>query len=80
MTMVMKLTRITATKLKAQLLGVLDEVAASGRPVVVTKYGKPVARLLPIDEESPLTGSVTFLVPEEELIGPIDVAWEADDR
>lgn len=78
--MVMKQSKITASKLKAQLLGVLDEVSASGRPVVVTKFGKPVARLVPVDEKSPLAGSVTFLVSEDELIRPIDADWDADAK
>lgn len=80
MTMVMESgkTTITATKLKAQLLQVLDEVAGAGGPVVVTKFGKPVARLVPIDDEPPLRGSVEYLVDDDDLIKPIDVQWNAN--
>lgn len=31
---------------------VVDEVATSGRPAVVTKHGRPVAAVVPIDQEA----------------------------
>lgn len=30
---------------------VVDEVARTGRPALVTRHGKPVAALVPVDEE-----------------------------
>jgi len=39
---------INATDFKARCLRVLDDVQATGNEVVVTKRGKPVARLVPI--------------------------------
>lgn len=80
MTMVMNPRTITATKLKAQLLGALDDVAASGQPYVVTKHGKPVAKIVPVDSNAPLRGSVKVLVSDEELFAPIDVEWDAMRR
>jgi prevent-host-death family protein len=77
MTIVMKPETYTATKLKAQLLRVLDDVAESGAPVTVTKHGKPVAKIVPIEEPLALRGSVTYLVSDEELIKPLDDAWNA---
>ena len=41
---------IPASRFKAQCLKIMDEVKARREPVVITKKGKPVARLLPIDE------------------------------
>jgi len=76
--MVMSDTVYTASRLKAELLGVLDAVEASGEPVVVTKHGRPIARLVPIVDEGPLRHSVTFLVPDDELLLPIDEGWDAD--
>lgn len=38
---------MTATEFKARCLGVMDEVARTGRPVMITKRGKPVAQLVP---------------------------------
>ncbi len=76
--MVMSDRIYTATRLKAELLGVLDEVEASGRPVTVTKHGRPVARLVPAAEPAPLAGSVTFLVDDETLLAPLDEPWDAE--
>lgn len=46
---------IGAGEFKQRCLSLLDEVGASGEPIVVTKRGKPVARLMPVssrrDEE-----------------------------
>ncbi len=39
---------IAAGKFKDVCLHTLDEVAASRRPIVITKRGRPVARLAPI--------------------------------
>ena len=37
---------ISASEFKAKCLALLDEVAEKGQPLVVTKRGKPVARVL----------------------------------
>lgn len=39
---------LSAGEFKATCLKLMDEVAASGREVIITKRGKPVARLVPI--------------------------------
>lgn len=39
-----------ASAFKARCLAVLDDVARTRTEVVVTKHGKPVARLVPVDE------------------------------
>jgi prevent-host-death family protein len=36
-----------AGEFKAQCLAVMDQVQRSGEPVVITKHGKPVAKLVP---------------------------------
>jgi prevent-host-death family protein len=74
--MVMK--SISASQFKARCLALLDEVAATGQPIVVTKRGKPVARVVAAEAPRPLAGSVTYHVPDEELIAPIDVRWDAE--
>ncbi len=42
-----------AGEFKQTCLKVLDEVGASGEPVVITKRGKPVAQLVPVGPERP---------------------------
>ena len=46
--MVMK--KVAAAKFKEQCLSILDHLEPEG--IVITKHGKPVARLLPIERAS----------------------------
>ena len=43
---------IKASIFKARCLALMDEVAASGEEIVVTKNGKPVSRLVPIKNQA----------------------------
>ena len=52
---------IPAGEFKAQCLALLDEVAETGREIIVTKRGKPVAKVVPIEPPKSLEGSVTVL-------------------
>jgi prevent-host-death family protein len=67
---------LAAGDFKATCLAVLDEVAASGRGVIITKRGKPVARLGPVSprEAKPLAGSVLH---EDDIVSPVAVEWHA---
>ena len=42
---------VNATAFKAHCLAMLDDVRDTRVPLVVTKHGKPVARVVPIDVE-----------------------------
>lgn len=75
MTMVM--IEISASQFKARCLALLDQVAEGGGELVVTKRGRPVARVVPVDEATSLRGTVTYHVSDEELIAPIEVPWDA---
>jgi prevent-host-death family protein len=82
MTRVMAQTfrEITATQFKARCLRLLDEVAESGETLVITKHGRPVARVEPPLRRDDLQGSVKFNISDEELIyfsmGPWDMEQE----
>ena len=71
---------IPAGRFKAQCLKLLDEVAETGEAIVVTKRGKPVARVEAVEEPPSLAGSVVYLVSDEELIAPIDEVWNAESE
>lgn len=45
----MKTRTMPAGKFKAQCLAVMDEVQKSRQAVVITKRGKPVAKLVPVE-------------------------------
>lgn len=80
MTIVMSSRIVSASQFKAQCLAMLDEVAASGEEIVVTKRGRAVARVLAAAEPAGLYGSVSFNVSDEDLIKPIDIEWDAAGR
>jgi prevent-host-death family protein len=79
LTMVMSPSQkeITATQFKARCLRLLDEVAETGEMLVVTKHGRPVARVMPPLKPEDLRGSVKINMSDEELIyfsmGPWDM-------
>jgi prevent-host-death family protein len=43
---------IPAAVFKAECLKLMDEVARTGRSVVITKHGRPVAQLTPVPAQS----------------------------
>jgi prevent-host-death family protein len=47
----MKTKTIPAGTFKARCLAIMDEVAAKRQAVVITKRGKPVAKLVPVEKE-----------------------------
>ncbi len=49
---------IAATEFKAKCLKLMDQVANTHESIVITKRGKPIAKLTPVEQE-----------PERELFG-----------
>ena len=69
---------IPAGRFKAVCLKLLDEVARSHQTVTITKRGRPVAKLVPVEGPPALFGSLAGTVEDHgDLIAPIDVAWNA---
>ena len=69
---------IPAARFKAQVLKLLDEVSETGETIVVTKRGKPVAKVGPVDEPRSLKGSVVYLVDDEELLFSTGEVWDME--
>lgn len=68
--------QIAATKFKEQCLSLLDEVDQDG--IVITKRGKPVAKLIPIGTESAsLIGSLAGKLKIKGDILSTGVHWNA---
>ena len=71
---------IKASEFKAKCLQLMDRVAETGEPIVVTKNGKPVAQLAPL-RKKPETlfglhkGKIEI---EGDIMSPIDVTWNAN--
>lgn len=69
--------QIAAAKFKEQCLSLLDEVDPDG--IVITKHGKPVARLVPIAFDSAsLIGSLAGKVRIKGDILSTKVEWDAE--
>jgi prevent-host-death family protein len=70
--------KVAAAKFKEQCLSILDHLEADG--LVITKHGKPVARLLPIERASAdLIGSLQGTIQITGDIMSTDVKWDAGD-
>ena len=71
-------TTIGAGEFKAKCLQLLDEVAAHREPLVITKRGKPVARLVPMPPDAQLFGALAGSVLDEgDIVAPVDAEWDA---
>ena len=64
---------IKASEFKAKCLALLDDVAEKRETLIVTKRGKPVARIVPAEDPPSLLGTVNVLMSEDEFVrGGID--------
>ena len=71
---------IKASEFKAKCLQLMDEVAASGEEIVITKHGRPVSRLTPYRQRPKSLfgidrGRIEIL---GDIVAPLDEEWEAE--
>jgi prevent-host-death family protein len=75
----MSMKEISAAVFKAQCLTLMDDVRLTKRPLVITKRGKPVAKLVPIEE--PKDDFIGRLKGVFEVVGDLDADppedWES---
>jgi prevent-host-death family protein len=79
---------VPAGAFKQGCLRILDEVAESHQEVVITKRGRPVAKLVPVQDQrerekdilARLRGKAKTLVSEREFLRPLtsEAGWELD--
>jgi prevent-host-death family protein len=70
--------KMTATEVKAKILGVLDDVAA-GEDIEITKHGRTVARLVPAAGPQALKGRLTGIAvsaADDDDLFTTGVAWD----
>lgn len=65
--------QMPAGEFKAHCLAVMDQVSQSGEPVLITKHGKPVAKLVPAERQADdifgyMAGKVKIV---GDIVGPI---------
>jgi prevent-host-death family protein len=62
--------QMPAGKFKARCLSVMDDVNATGEPVIITKRGTPVAKVVPVSsKKQDLFG---FMAGELKIVGDIE--------
>ena len=68
-----------ASEFKSKCLKLMDEVAENGGEIVITKNGKPVAKLTAFHERPKTLFGIDKgrLKITGDIISPIDVEWEA---
>jgi prevent-host-death family protein len=71
---------IAAGEFRSKCLQHLDEVQQTRKEIVITKRGRPVARLLPVEEKVPtvfghMKGTGIIL---GDIVGPTGEKWDAD--
>lgn len=70
---------ISAAQFKARCLKLMDEVERTREPVIITKRGRPVARLTSVESKpaQPLFGCMAGTVTHEgDIVSPTGVLWE----
>jgi prevent-host-death family protein len=71
---------MSAAEFKAKCLQAMEQVAATGEPIIVTKRGKPIAQLAPVSRKpKTLRGFLKGRVKtRKDIISPVKVVWDAD--
>jgi len=69
---------LSVSKFKATCLAVLEEVKRKKKRIIITKRGKPIAEVIPLESvrgsQAPLKETVTFL---GDIVTPVAVDdWE----
>jgi prevent-host-death family protein len=75
-----KFREIAAGEFKAKCLKLMDSVQRTKTPLIITKHGKPVVKMVAADSEADdffgcMKGSVQVV---GDIVSPIDVEWEAN--
>jgi prevent-host-death family protein len=72
---------VPAAEFKATCLELMDKVKATGKEYVITKHGKPVAKLVPVDlpKKRGIVGSMKGSVLKyERPFDPIPGEWDVN--
>ena len=62
--------QMRASAFKAQCLKIMNDIQATGEPVIVTKRGKPVVKVIPI--KPPNDDIFGFMADKFDIIGDIE--------
>ncbi len=62
---------ISATEFKANCLAVIQRVRKTGKPVAITRYGKPVAEIVPVKAPKRKKSWIGSMAGTAEILGDI---------
>ena len=62
--------QMRASVFKARCLSVMNDVQATGEPVIVTKRGKPVVKVVPVESEK--DDIFGFMAGQGRIVGDIE--------
>ena len=68
---------IAITEVKANLLKLVTEVAETRDEIVITRRGRPIARLVPAASAHPLKGSL--VLPDDMAAYDLSAEWAGSD-
>lgn len=69
--------QMAAGQFKAKCLAIMDDVQHSGEPVVITKHGKPVVKVMPVArKENEIFG---YMAGKVKIVGDIIETTSPDD-
>lgn len=73
--------QLSAVDFKSKCLELMEQVKENHEEVIITKDGKPVAKLVPVEEKTTaslfgfMKGTVRI---NGDIIAPLDEKWESD--
>jgi prevent-host-death family protein len=67
---------IGAGEFKAKCLELMDDVAETGEPLIITKRGRPVAKLVPAASPQSLIGlAKDWIEITGDIVAPVEMSW-----
>jgi prevent-host-death family protein len=77
----MKKNAFSVSEFKSKALGLLENVSRTGEPIIVTKLGKPIAKVIAFTDakEKPTPGRLEgMILYEEDIVAPLGAKlWRA---
>lgn len=73
--------QIAAGEFKAKCLKLMDEINKTHEEILITKHGRPVAKLIPLEQKpaKPLFGALKgSVIITGDIVAPTGAKWEAE--
>ena len=68
------------TEFKAHFLRLADQIARTGRPMVITRHGKPLIRIDAAEPPPKVDLRITQRISDDEFIHATLGKWDMEDR